>query len=295
MAVLQKGDTVALVACSNGFARTSQDKMRKLKQALEDMGLFVCISPYLYEKDGLISGTAKQKAAALMAFYEDTKVKAIFDISGGDLANEVLSYLDYDKITKHKKPFFGYSDVTTVINSIYTKTGEKGYLYQIRNLVGTHKETQQRQFKETFFDDQTTLYQFPYRFVQGEEIDGEVVGGNIRCLLKLAGTPYLPDFQDKILFLESLNGTVAQMTTYLNQYKQIGVFEKVKGIILGNFTKMEESSASPTMEQLVVDILDNEAMPVVKTYQIGHGHDSKCIVIGENIYFKGRDSKKGRE
>ena len=32
-------------------------------------------------------------------------------------------------------------------------------------------------------------------------MEGIVVGGNIRCLLKLAGTPYWPDMREKILLL----------------------------------------------------------------------------------------------
>ena len=56
---------------------------------------------------------------------------------------------------------------------------------------------------------------------------GEVVGGNIRCFLKLAGTEYLPSFDGKILLLESYSGDVAGQGTYLNQYKQLGVFVKL--------------------------------------------------------------------
>ena len=33
-------------------------------------------------------------------FYENDDIKAIFDISGGDIANEILDYLDYDIIKR---------------------------------------------------------------------------------------------------------------------------------------------------------------------------------------------------
>lgn len=32
------------------------------------------------------------------------------------------------------------------------------------------------------------LFEITYRFIQGREMQGIVVGGNIRCFLKLAGT-----------------------------------------------------------------------------------------------------------
>ena len=84
-------------------------------------------------------------------------------------------------------------------------------------------------FKETLLEGETTLFDFDLEWIQGEKMSGEIVGGNIRCFLKLAGTPYLPGFSGKILLLESFSGDVAKMATYLNQYKQLGVFEQSKG------------------------------------------------------------------
>ena len=40
-----------------------------------------------------------------MEFYEDASIKAIFDISGGDLANTILPYLDYERIASVKSNF----------------------------------------------------------------------------------------------------------------------------------------------------------------------------------------------
>ena len=63
---------------------------------------------------------------------------------------------------------------------------------------------------------------------------GIVVGGNIRCFLKLAGTRYFPALDNKVLLLEAHGGEVPQMTTYLSQLKQIGAFENANGIIHTN-------------------------------------------------------------
>ncbi|MBM6837459.1 LD-carboxypeptidase, partial [Clostridium saudiense] len=125
-----------------------------------------------------------------------------------------------------------------------------------------------------------------YKFIQGENLGGVVVGGNIRCLLKLAGTKYMPDFTDKILFLESMGGEAALMSAFLNQLKQMGAFEKIKGLILGTFTKMQENNISPSISELVLNIIDNPNLPIVKTEEIGHGTNSKAIVIGKNIILK---------
>lgn len=276
-------DKVAIVGCSNAQLKTARPKIDKLVEVLESIGLKPICSDYIYEKYSVFSGSGKERADALMKFYLDDSIKAIFDISGGNVANEVLEYLDFEIIKKNPKPFFGYSDLTTVINAIYSKTEIPSFLYQIRNLIYDHGEEQIENFRKTILEDKNDLLNINYRFLQGNSISGTVVGGNIRCFLKLAGTPYMPSFKDKVLFLESLGGEVPLMTTYLNQLKQMGAFNEVKGIILGTFTEMEEKQAKPTIEQLVLDIVNNKEIPIAKTEEIGHGSNSKAIIIGGEI------------
>lgn len=93
---------------------------------------------------------------------------------------------------------------------------------------------------------------------------------------------YWPDMSGKVLLLEGLHGTVPQMTAYLNQLEQIGVFQKVNGILLGTFTEMEEKNCYPTMIDLIKRYVGKE-LPVLKTGEIGHGSNSKAILIGEEL------------
>ncbi|WP_252234283.1 S66 peptidase family protein [Clostridium sp. ZS1] len=286
MKLLNKGDKVGIIACSNGVDKSMELKMNELKRTLNFIGLNVIFSNTIYKKYSVFNGSGKERANELMKLFEDRSIKAIFDISGGDLANGILEYLDFDIIRKNSKLFFGYSDLSVVINALYAKNNIQMYLYQIRNLIGDNSEIQIKNFIETFMEDKKSLFDFKYEWIQGKSIEGIVVGGNIRCFLKLAGTEYMPKFKDKILLLESLSGNVAKMTTYLTHYKQLGVFKEIKGIILGNFTEMENKQYSPSIIELVKEIVNDVNMPIVKTKEIGHGPDSKCIIIGENIELK---------
>lgn len=279
------GDKVAIVCCSNGISRTNKEQIENLKNILNKIGLLPVSSPYLYEKDGLFSGTGKERAEALMDFYRDEEIKAIYDISGGDIANEILPYLDFDIIAKQEKMFWGYSDLTTIINAIYARTGKKSVLYQIRNMLYSYSEIQQKNFANTTLNNTNDLFQFSYEFIQKNQMEGIVVGGNIRCLLKLAGTPYWPDMQNKILLLEARGGELPQMITYLNQLKQMGTFDRINGIILGTFTKLDEVAGEEAIINLVKEYTGKE-MPIIKTREIGHGMDSKAIIIGERKIYK---------
>ena len=279
---MQKGDKVGIVCCSNGQKTSYREKIALLCSTLEELGLVPVLSDYVYEKEDVFSGTAKERAKALMDFYKDDKIKAIFDISGGDIANGILPYLDYKVIAESEKQFWGYSDLTTIVNAIYTKTGKPSALYQIRNLIYEDKESQIANFSNAMFGDGSQLFRFDYRFIQGNKMQGIVVGGNIRCFLKLAGTEYMPDLTGKIMLLESFSGTVAKMETYLAQLSQLGAFDKVAGVLLGTFTEMEELECKPDIVTLLQQYV-KEDIPIAVTKEIGHGADSKAIVIGKEI------------
>lgn len=276
---------VGIVCCSNGQKRAYEEDVKILEKTLQDIGLQPVFSDYIYERDGVSCGSAKERAQAFMNFYLDDEVVEIFDISGGDLANGVLPYLDYAVIAKSSKKFWGYSDLTTVVNAIYAKTGKSSVLYQVRNLIYDHGVQQVVDFRNVMVEHGADLYKIDCRFVQGEEMQGIVIGGNIRCFLKLAGTEYMPDFTDRILLLESYSGTVAKMETYLCQLKQMGAFDKAAGILLGTFTEMEEKNCVPCMAELVQSFAGKE-MPIAVTKDIGHGTDAKAIVIGKEYHFK---------
>ena len=249
---------------------------------MKDIGLQPVFSDYIYERENIFSGTAKERADSLIKFYEDDEIKGIFDISGGDVANGILPYLDYDIIANSSKMFWGYSDLTTVINAIYKKTGKASVLYQIRNLIYDYKEQQISNFKNTVIRDEKDLFNINCKFIQQSKMHGIVVGGNIRCFLKLTGTEYMPELTDKILLLESFGGTVAKMETYLCQLQQIRAFDKAAGIILGTFTEMENEKCIPSIETLIKKIAGQE-LPIAVTRDIGHGTDSKGIVIGQEL------------
>ncbi len=271
-------NSVGIVACSNAQKAAWEEQNQNLIAFLEKAGKNVLVSNCIYEKNGVLSGTGKERANELMKLFSNPDVENIYDISGGDIANEVLDELDYKQIKNSKATFWGYSDLTTVINAIYSQTGKSSVLYQIKNLVhGGYQDTQRQRFIN-----KSDLFNPSFRFIQGSFIRGVVIGGNIRCFLKLAGTRYFPDVTDKILLIESLGGQVPQMITYFSQLKSCGVFEKIKGILLGTFSEMEANHCEPDIISLIRLFAGND-IPIAQTREIGHNDDSKAIWIGKEI------------
>ena len=281
--MLEINNKVALVVCSNGKAREDKIKLNKLEELLKSLGLVPVYSNYLYKDKFGRSASAEIRSEELMNFFSDKSIKAIFDISGGDLSNEILDYLDYNIIKKNIKPFFGYSDLSVVLNAITIKTGEPTYLYQVLNIIGN--ENIRDSFKKTVMYNEPDLTNISWNIFQGEEISGIVAGGNIRCFLKLAGTQYFPDLENRILFLEGLGTTVESLITHLTQLKQIGVFDKISGLLLGTFTNIEKIYNKNDIYSIVKDFIDKD-LPVAKTSEVGHDINSKMITIGGRINIK---------
>ena len=278
--MISENDKIALVVCSNGKKIEDRARLEKLEVVLKEMSLVPVFSSYIYEDKFGRSTSAKWRANELMKFYEDHSIKAVFDISGGDLANEVLDYLDYDIIRKKNKPFFGYSDLTTVLNAITTKTQQVTYLYQIMNIIDSVER--RADFEKTLLNNKDGLTDISWQFLQGESVEGIVVGGNIRCFLKLAGTEYFPNLDNKVLFLEGMSTTIEGLITHLPQLKQIGVFNKISGLLLGTFTKIEQNFQIEDIYEILKDFVP-ENIPIVKTVEVGHGKDSKMLLIGQKI------------
>ncbi|NGU65165.1 S66 family peptidase [Clostridium perfringens] len=287
MSFLNKGDKIGIISCSNGLSIKNKSLIDELKLNLKSLDIEMVEGDTLYAKEyNLFSGTGEEKARALEKLFLDKDIKMIFDISGGDLANEVLDFLDFNLIKENSKPFFGYSDLTVLLNAIYSQCHITTYNYQLRNLIGKFKEEQMQNFKASFIEGKEDIFNLDYEWINGNHLEGIVVGGNIRCLLKLAGTKYMPDFKDKILFLESFSGNSAKMLTYITQYKNLGVFNEVKGIILGEFTEMERENLKPDIVEILKRVIGEINIPILKTRDLGHGADAKCIPIGKYLIFK---------
>ena len=88
--------------------------------------------------------------------------------------------------------------MSTIINAIYTMTGNASYLFQVKSLTWEHGGQQALLFQQSLLEGKDALYRVDWDFIQGEHMEGVVIGGNTRCFLKLAGTPYMPDFSEDV-------------------------------------------------------------------------------------------------
>ena len=296
---IEKGSRAGIVCCSDGRKAKTKEELDLLIRKLESLGLCPQLSPCIYAGNSASAGSGRERAQALMDFYRDDSIRVIFDISGGNAANEVLPFLDYSVIAGADKLFWGYSDLTVILNAIYAKTGRTSVLWQVRNLLYERGEEQTAALSEALFgktengesEEAEPLFSFPFHFIQKSRMEGVVAGGNLRCLLKLAGTEFWPDMRGKLLLLEGFSGGEAMIASGLAQLEQMGVFRQVSGLLLGTFTELEGSV--PDAEERLAALVRAHAgpeLPVAKTQRIGHGTDSAAVLIGGQMCLEERPS-----
>lgn len=270
---------VAIVATSNPIASSNLNRVNQLVSALSLIGFDVQISEFLFTNTMKHPSLITKKAEELMELYKQDDISDIFDISGGDMSCEILNYIDFDIIACSKATYYGYSDITTIINSIYKLSNKKSILYNVYNIL--YDNSNINYFFDFYLRKNNTLRNFEYKFLQCNSLKGVVLGGNTRCLLKLAGTKFWPDFTGRVLFLESQSGDFCRINSYFCQLKQVGVFNQVSGVMLGEFSQLEATEKLRSFEILQRYISSD--LPVVKTYDIGHNNSSKALAIGEYI------------
>lgn len=287
MSILHKGDKVGFIACSDGRDRSKSNIYLTLENILAQFSVHAVYAKTFYAVGNTpFSGTPEERAAELAELYQDKEIKAVFDLSGGNAANELLPSINMEVIKENPKPFVGMSDLSVLNNALFTLTGVPNLHYQTTNLLGPDSAFQMELFTKVFLTDwhnPNELVTFPYTWLRGSSMEGTVIGGNARCFLKLAGTPYMPNPEDKLLFLESLGGGPAAIASYIAQLTQLGFLERCNGILLGTFTELEQSAGMPTAEELVLAATEKFGIPVAKTAKLGHGYDSHCLPIGMKL------------
>lgn len=267
---------IAILGCSDGNTKEYSSLIESMLSFLKENGINYEVYTSCFADENEKTKAPQIRAKDLMSAFEDKETTAIFDVTGGDSANQVLSFLDFNKIKENKKPYFGYSDNSSIINPLVQIAGCEAFYIQTK-FMAKLKENKLR-YIDFFKGNTKELLSFPYEFIQGNYIKGTgIAGGNVRCTLKLFGTSFQPDFKDKILFLEAYGGNLQKIETMLYQYKQSGAFEACAGILLGNFSEISQKGQLNELYESFLKIIDNKEIPIAVTKYLGHDINARAL------------------
>lgn len=276
--LLKKKDTILIIALSNQLNINFSNKVDYIKDQLERLELNVIISKYLYGENK--PKDTKDRATEFNSFLRNNKVRGIFDISGGDLANEIIPYINIDSLNNYSGFYAGYSDLSVII-SIFLKYNKKTVYYNIKTLL-YNKKISNDNFYKTFMCNVKNLDLLNYTNYHKKLGKYKLIGGNIRCILKLAGTNLFPDTSESIVFFESCSGDIKKIRSYLAQYDQLDFFKYCKGVLLGQFTEISRKNEYDDLLDTFYEISLKYNIPLSYTNEVGHSQDSKALILNKS-------------
>lgn len=279
---LKVGDTVGLI---NPASPVDLADVEYTEKALNKLGLKVKRGTHILDEYGYLAGKDRDRAADIHAMFADDSVKALLTLRGGWGCNRILPLLDYNLIRQNPKIILGYSDITSLLLAIYACSG----IVTFHGPVGT---SEWNQFslgycQRILFHGGTVKMVNPVR-ISGEVIapgkaTGRIVGGNLSVLTSMVGSPYLPDWNQTILFVEEIGEDIYRIDRMLTQLKIAGILDQISGFIFAqcrNCNPGEDDEPSLTLPQVLGDIIKPLGIPAWYGSAIGHLPDKFTIPIG---------------
>lgn len=279
---LRRGDIIGVVAPSNPVIDENIEEVKKAKEIVENDGFKVLFSKNLFSNTNQYTATAKEKAEDINDMFRNKDVKMIWCAKGGNNSNSVFEYLDFELIKQNPKIICGYSDITSLTNIIHEKTGL--VTFSATNFKTIATDETDYSYKEVINRFVNCSLEFGkeksgYKTIREGIVEGELVGGNLSLTTQLVSGKYKINFKDKILFIEELGFESSPVLVSNNLYymKQNGVFDKIKGLWIGNY----EHESNVELEKIVLDVIgDDYNFPIIKSNNFGHVETKTVIPIG---------------
>jgi len=283
---LQKGDTIAIVAPA-GILTNRKDVIDQAKELAESWGLNVVYGKHLFDTAGHFSATDDERAEDFQKAMDNPHIKAIWAGRGGYGTVRILDRLDYTKFIESPKWVIGYSDITALHSHLNTLGYET-----IHGMMGTSMGDDAEKIVETLKSFKKSLFgeKLSYSLVSVKEnrkgtAKGKLIGGNLSLLASMLGSKSQMNADGKILFIEEVGEYKYSMDRMLQSLKRAGFFEKCKGIIVGDISKIKSNTTKwgSSMEQLILDVIAEYDFPVLFNFPAGHEPDNRSLILGRTI------------
>ena len=268
---LKPGAKIAVLSLASSF-----------KPALLPVGLEALISlgftPVLSEHVSAkarpyFAGTPEERLQDLHAALADPDIGAIISTRGGYGSNYLLAGLDLDLVARHPKPLFAYSDMTNLQTWLLDRTG----------LVSFHGPIVTADFAVPDGVDTPSflaaLSGLAYevgpseglRVLKSGKAEGTLYGGCLSLLTAALGTPFAPQTEGKILFIEDVAARPYQVDRMLRQMLLAGKFDRVGGLVFGEMLDCVSPGADPGLiEEVIGEVMQDFAGPIGIGLRSGH-------------------------
>lgn len=289
---LEAGSRVALIAPAGPLLE--RDDLARGEELCVALGYEPFLGPNAGGHHGYLAGTDAERLSDLNWALNDSNIDAVWCLRGGYGMTRILEEVDYSAIERSPRPIIGYSDITALLNAVTRATG-------VVTFHGPMSRSSMTPFSRWHHDRVLTLPGPAGRLgriappadvlvpaeprivtLRGGTAEGHLVGGNLTLLQCLVGTPWVPDFDGALLFIEDVGEDLYRVDRMLSHLRMIKALQQLSGVIVGRFTEMDRGTGEGALgfDQVLAHYLLPLKIPVAYGFPIGHIDDQWTVPVG---------------
>jgi muramoyltetrapeptide carboxypeptidase len=219
------------------------------------------------------SGTVSGRLDDLHRAFADPAIRAVFCTRGGYGSNYLLEDLDIELIRNNPKPFFGYSDLTTMQTWLLDQLGLIAFhgpmvAADFYREGGVHEDS----FAAALGGERVSAGPDEgLRMLKPGRAQGIVYGGCLSILTFALGTRFAPQTEGKLLFIEDVAAKPYQIDRMLRQMLLAGKFDGVSGLIFGEMLEcVSPGAAHDLLDEVILRVFDWFEGPIAIGLRSGH-------------------------
>ena len=282
---LKSGDTISIVAPS-GVLNNFDNKITKAINIFESWGLNVVLGKHIYDKNGHFAGTDKNREKDFQKALDNKNIKAVWCARGGYGAVRIIDKLNFDSYLKNPKWIIGFSDITVIHNKLNFFNSESIHAMMITGFEDIDQSNDSlSKLKNVLFGNDLSYSIAPNKNNKAGKTEGIIVGGNLTLIQSTIGSKTELKTKDKILFIEEIGEYAYHIDRMLYSLKRAGYFENCKGLIVGQISDIKKNTTDfgVSINELILDILDEYDFPVLFDFPAGHEKTNYPIILGRKV------------
>jgi muramoyltetrapeptide carboxypeptidase len=279
---LKEGDTVGIASPASLYQR---DLFEKGLLLIEGWGFKVRIGRKTIRKKRFLAGSDQDRADELMELFGDPEVNAILCARGGYGSMRVLEGLDYRAIKKNPKMFIGFSDITVLLLALYQKSNLMTFHGPMITTLARTGSASREPLRSTLLGVFPETMSLPARGkINGGQAEGILLGGNLTLLTHLIGTPFEPEWNRVVLFLEDEGEQGYRLDRLFFHLRLAGILNRIHGLLLGQFN----GGRIPKKDlEVIREVFSELEIPIWQGLSVGHGRHNLTLPIGAPVHFDG--------
>jgi len=280
--LLRPGATLGVIAPAGP---ADPERVAQVPALLQRHGFRAKIFPGCHAQHPTLSylaGDDAQRLQDLHAAFADPEVDAVLCLRGGYGCLRLLDRIDTGLLRRHAKLLIGYSDITALhlllngmgLPSLQAPMPASDLLHEE---AGPDAEALFTALRCGMAAGLCLAPPLGAGLRQGGRVVGGLTGGNLAVLSALLGTPFAPQLQGRILFLEDIGEAPYRVDRMLAQLRLAGQLDAAAGFLLGGFTEADSPQA------VLADYLLPLGKPVLGGWPSGHCRPHQVLPFGRRV------------